>query len=130
MEGSSVVVEPQADAEWRRKFKQYLISMMDQPIALGDLIDQWSPLVPLHHATRFCQQQQIKMTSLEAMRESTVRGELRRFRFKWNVERHQGRTIARSAKLTPEGRPCPMCGTRFFNVEQTKYCSASCGIPA
>ena len=94
---------------------------------LGELLEEFSPLVPTHHATRFCTTQgATRYTTLESMREATLFGELRRYPMHYSVIRTQGISVPRSATLTPQPRECAACGKPFFAYLRTHHCSRTC----
>jgi hypothetical protein len=95
---------------------------------LGDLYDEISPTIPLHHATRTHAARKVKrQETVESMRDNCLRATLVGYPLRWSVEtKNGGIQLPRSATLTPLSRACAECGKPFFALMRIVHCSLRC----
>lgn len=118
----------QETAGWRREFCGYLAGNIGKGVLIGELVQRFSPLIPLHHATRLWVNKHTLHSALNMparMRRSCILSELRHYPLVWDPPRHR-QPITDHDLIVPQGRVCPGCDAVFFAALITHTCGRPC----
>lgn len=117
--------------DWRGRLRAYLAERIGESVTVGEVMELFTDLVPLHHATRIwcARHKQRDLSSPMRMRRAAITLELVHYPLLWRPERKY-KPIKDAHVIVPLGQMCPQCGGTFFAQRGTKSCGPSCGSKA